>query len=145
MNKKRKIQQIKLMQNEKALRSQKRDLKKVKTKVAFNLTKRQLIGFTIAGMIGIPIYLFMRKVVPNDIAVIFLIVSTLPIFFITLFEKDGLSFEKYFKYIYLHKFYQPQKRVRKEVYLERQKKDSAAKVRTKPKEVKKSKTGLKAK
>ena len=26
-------------------------LKKVKTKVAFNLTKRQLIGFTIAGMI----------------------------------------------------------------------------------------------
>ena len=122
-----------------------KDLKKVKTKVAFNLTKRQLIGFTIAGMIGIPIYLFMRKVVPNDIAVVFLIVSTLPIFFIALFEKDGLSFEKYFKYIYLHKFYQPQKRVRKEVYFERQKKDSATKVRTKPKEVKKSKTGLKAK
>ena len=47
-----------------------KDLKKVKTKVAFNLTKRQLIGFTIAGLIGIPIYLFMRKVVPNDIAVI---------------------------------------------------------------------------
>ena len=40
-----------------------KDLKKVKTKVAFNLTKRQLIGFTIAGLIGIPIYLFMRKVV----------------------------------------------------------------------------------
>ena len=39
-----------------------KDLKKVKTKVAFNLTKRQLIGFTIAGLIGIPIYLFMRKV-----------------------------------------------------------------------------------
>ena len=122
-----------------------KDLKKVKTKVAFNLTKRQLIGFTIAGLIGIPIYLFMRKIVPNDIAVIFLILSTLPIFFITLFEKDGLSFEKYFKYIYLHKFYQPQKRVRKEVYFERQKKDSAAKVRTKPKEIKKSKAGLKAK
>ena len=50
-----------------------KDLKKVKTKVAFNLTKRQLIGFTIAGLIGIPIYLFMRKVVPNDIAVIFLL------------------------------------------------------------------------
>lgn len=122
-----------------------KDLKKVKTKVAFNLTKRQLIGFTIAGLIGIPIYLFMRKVVPNDIAVIFLIVSTLPIFFITLFEKDGLSFEKYFKYIYLHKFYQPQKRVRKEVYLERQKKDSAAEAHAKQKEFKKSKTGLKAK
>ena len=122
-----------------------KDLKKVKTKVAFNLTKRQLIGFTIAGLIGIPIYLFMRKVVPNDIAVIFLIVSTLPIFFITLFEKDGLSFEKYFKYIYLHKFYQPQKRVRKEVYLERQKKDSANKTHAKRKGIEKSKARLKAK
>ena len=99
-----------------------KDLKKVKTKVAFNLTKRQLIGFTLAGLVGIPVYLFMRKFVANDIAILFLIVSTLPIFFITLFEKDGLTFEKYFKYIYLHKFYQPQKRVRKEVYLAEQKK-----------------------
>ena len=93
-----------------------KDLKKVKTKVAFNLTRRQLIGFSVAALVGIPTYLFMRKFVPNDIAIIFLIVATLPIFFITLFEKDGLTFEKYFKYIYLHKFYQPGKRVRREVY-----------------------------
>lgn len=102
-------------------------------------------GLFAIGLVGLPVYLFMRNVVPNDIAVIFLIVSTLRIFFITLFEKDGLTFEKYFKYIYLHKFYQPQKRVRKEVYLERQKKDSVSKVRTKQKDVKKSKTGFKAK
>lgn len=122
-----------------------KDLNKVKTKVAFNLTKRQLIGFTLAGLVGIPVYLFMRKFVPNDIAVIFLIVSTLPIFFITLFEKDGLTFEKYFKYIYLHKFYQPQKRVRKEVYLEKQKKDTRNKAHAKQKSVKKGERGLKAK
>ena len=41
-----------------------KDLKKVKTKVAFNLTKRQMIGFTLAGLVGLPVYLFMRKVVP---------------------------------------------------------------------------------
>ena len=122
-----------------------KDLNRVKTKVAFNLTKRQLIGFTLAGLVGLPVYLFMRKIVPNDIAVIFLIVSTLPIFFITLFEKDGLTFEKYFKYIYLHKFYQPQKRVRKEVYLERQKKNSANKTHAKRKGIEKSKAGLKEK
>ena len=29
-----------------------KDLKRVKTKVAFNLTKRQLIGFSIAGLLG---------------------------------------------------------------------------------------------
>ena len=110
-----------------------KDLKKVKTKVAFNLTRRQLIGFSVAALVGIPTYLFMRKFVPNDIAVIFLIVATLPIFFITLFEKDGLTFEKYFKYIYLHKFYQPSKRVRREVYLEQEKKNTADKLRKKSK------------
>ena len=106
-----------------------KDLKKVKTKVAFNLTRRQLIGFTLAGLAGIPVYLFMRKFMPNDIAILFLIVSTLPIFFVTLFEKDGLTFEKYFKHIYPHKYYQPQKRVRKEVYLEQEKKNTAHSVR----------------
>ena len=122
-----------------------KDLKKVKTKVALNLTKRQLIGFSVAGLVGIPVYIFTRKYLPNDIAVILLIVSTLPIFFATLFEKDGLPFEKYFKHIYLHKFYQPMKRVRKEVYLEQQKKNSADKTHTKRKGIEKSKAGLKEK
>ena len=118
-----------------------KDLNRVKTKVAFNLTKRQLIGFTLAGLVGIPVYLFMRKFVPNDIAVIFLIVSTLPIFFITLFEKDGLTFEKYFKHIYLHKFYQPKKRVRKEVYLAEQKKIANNHFKEKQKGIKKKAAG----
>lgn len=121
-----------------------KDLKKVRTKVAFNLTRRQLIGFTLAGLVGIPVYLFMRKFVANDIAILFLIVSTLPIFFVTLFEKDGMTFEKYFKYIYLHKFYQPQKRIREEVYLEQQKKNTADKAHAKQKSIKSKKTGLKA-
>lgn len=35
--------------------------------LAFNLTKRQLIGFSVAGLIGIPTYLFMKKYLPKDI------------------------------------------------------------------------------
>lgn len=108
-----------------------KDLSRVKTKVAFNLTRRQIIGFTLAGLVGFPVYLTVRKFVPNDVAVIVMIVATLPIFFITMFEKDGLKFEQYFKYIYLHKFYQPTKRVRKEVYRSGQKKKNP---RTKAKE-----------
>ena len=120
-----------------------KDLRKVKTKVAFNLTRRQLIGFTIAGFVGIPIYLFMRQFMPNDIAILFLIISTLPIFFITLFEKDGLTFEKYFKYIYLHKFYQPPTRVRKEVYLEQKKRNAEKEIRRKSKNTKEKQTSSK--
>lgn len=102
-----------------------KDLNKIKTKAAFNLTKRQLIGFTLAGLLGFPVYLSIRKFVPNDIAVITMIIATLPIFFVTMFEKDGLRFEQYFKYIYLHKFYQPGKRVRKEVLRSEQKNKNA--------------------
>lgn len=102
-----------------------KDLDKIKTKVAFNLTKRQLIGFAVAALIGIPVYLTVKKYLPNDISLIFLLTFTFPVFYITFFDKDGLTFEKYFKYFYLHKFYQPQKRVRKEVYLEEKRKANA--------------------
>ncbi len=106
-----------------------KDLKKVKTKVVFNITKRQLIGFSIAGVVGFLVYFYMRKFVANDIAIFIMTFVTLPIFFVTMFEKDGLTFERYFKYIYLHKFYQPQKRVRKEIYIERQKENYKIKKR----------------
>ena len=35
-----------------------KDLTKVKTKLAFNLTKRQLICFSLAGLVGLPVYFF---------------------------------------------------------------------------------------
>lgn len=57
-----------------------KDLSKIKTKVVFNLTKRQLIGFSISGFVGIPSYLY-------------------------LYEKDGLVCEKYLRCICVQKFY----------------------------------------
>ena len=60
-----------------------KDLDKIKTKVAFNLTKRQLIGFSVAGLIGIPTYLFMKNYLANDVSIIVMLIVTLPIFFIT--------------------------------------------------------------
>lgn len=109
-----------------------KDLNKVQTKIAFNLTKRQLIGFSLAGLIGLPVYLGMKQQLPTDAAVLVMLAVTLPVFFVTLYEKDGLPFEKYFKYVYLHKFYQPAKRIGKEeIRLERQKKTSGKKVKAK--------------
>ena len=76
-----------------------KDLTKVKTKVALNLTKRQWIGFTIAGLIGFPVYLMVKKVLPNDLSMLIMIGVSFPIIFATLYEKDGIYFEKYLKYI----------------------------------------------
>ena len=37
-----------------------KDLNTVKTKVAFNLTKRQLICFSLAAAVGVPVYFLTR-------------------------------------------------------------------------------------
>ena len=37
------------------------DLSKIKTKIAFNLTKRQLICFGGAALVGVPVYLLSRS------------------------------------------------------------------------------------
>lgn len=41
------------------------DLSKVKTKLAFNLTKRQLVCFGIAAAVGVPTYLLARSTIGN--------------------------------------------------------------------------------
>ncbi len=71
-----------------------KDLTKVKTKVALNLTKRQLICFSIAGAVGIPTYLFSRTTIGTDAAVFLMIGLMLPFFFFAMYEKDGQPAEK---------------------------------------------------
>ena len=71
-----------------------KDLTKVKTKVALNLTKRQLICFSIAAAVGIPIYFLSKGAVGNSAAVIFMIGSMLPFFFFAMYERDGQPAEK---------------------------------------------------
>ena len=70
------------------------DLSKIKTKLAFNLTKRQLICFGIAAVVGIPTYLFTRSAVGNTAAMFLMIGLMLPCFFFAMYERDGLPFEK---------------------------------------------------
>ena len=41
------------------------DLSKIKTKIAFNLTKRQLICFGGAAVVGIPVYLCLLYTSPS--------------------------------------------------------------------------------
>ena len=76
-----------------------KDLSKVKTKVALNLTKRQLIGFSIAGLLGFPVYLLCKNFLSTDISMILMSIVVLPILFATLYEKDNLPFEKHLAYI----------------------------------------------
>lgn len=90
-----------------------KDLSKVKTKVVFNLTKRQLIFFSLGAMVSIPIYLGIRKAIGNDFALMVLIVVAMPFFLLGIFEKDGIPLEKYARYIIRQKFINPKIRIYK--------------------------------
>lgn len=57
-----------------------KDLSKVKTKLAFNLTKRQLICFSGAAAVGIPVYLLTRPVIGSSPALFLMIGLMLPFF-----------------------------------------------------------------
>ena len=50
------------------------DLSKIKTKIAFNLTKRQLICFGMGAAMGVPTYLLTRQAIGNTGA-LFAIIS----------------------------------------------------------------------
>lgn len=66
-----------------------KDLSKVKSKIALNLTKRQLICFSIAAVLGIPAYFLTRGAIGNSAAALLMIGIMLPFFFIAMYEKDG--------------------------------------------------------
>lgn len=71
-----------------------KDLSRVKTKVALNLTKRQLICFGTAAAIGLPTYFLTRKSIGTEAAVLLMMVLMLPLFFLAMYEKDGQPAEK---------------------------------------------------
>ena len=70
-----------------------KDLNTVKSKVAFNLTKRQLICFGCAVLIGLPLFFLLRGH-GSSAATICMIVVMLPFFLFAMYEKNGQPLEK---------------------------------------------------
>lgn len=73
-----------------------KDLSRVKSKIAFNLTKRQLLCFGAAAAVGIPFYIFTKNSLGTSVSGILMIFVMLPFFFLAMYEKDGLPFEQIF-------------------------------------------------
>lgn len=71
-----------------------KDLSKVKTKVALNLTKRQIICFSLAGVCGVPVYFLTKNSLGTDVAATLMVIAMLPFFFLAMYEKDGFPAEK---------------------------------------------------
>ena len=71
-----------------------KDLTKVKTKVIFNLTKRQLICFSLAGAVGLPIFFLLKNPLGSSAAALCMMFVMLPCFLLGVYEKNGRPMEK---------------------------------------------------
>lgn len=83
------------------------DLSKIKTKVAFNLTKRQLVCFGGGALVGIPSYLLTQGAIGNSGAMFVMLGVMLPAFLLAMYERDGLPFEKVVRNIIRARFTRP--------------------------------------
>ena len=70
-----------------------KDFTKVKSKVVFGLTKRQLLCFGGALLVGIPLFLLIRGRVPTSAAALLMVFAMLPGFLMALYERHGQPLE----------------------------------------------------
>lgn len=87
-----------------------KDLTKVKTKVALNLTKRQIICFSAALLIGLPLFFLLKDSAGTSLAAFVMILVMLPCFLIAMYEKHGQPLEVVVKNIIQTKFVRPKER-----------------------------------
>lgn len=87
-----------------------KDLTKVKSKVLFNLTKRQLICFGGGALIGVPLFFLLRGSLGASSAAILMVLSMLPLFVMGLYEKNGRPLEKVLSDVIQTVFLRPKRR-----------------------------------
>ena len=64
-----------------------KDLSGIKTKVALNLIKRQIICFSGAALVGVPLYFLTKGVLGTQGAALIMVGAMLPFFFLAMYEK----------------------------------------------------------
>ena len=88
-----------------------KDVTKVKTKVLFNLTKRQLICFGGGLLIGVPLFFLTRGPLGNTTATMLMIFSMIPAFLLAMYERNGQHLEVVLRNMIRSVFLRPKKRL----------------------------------
>ena len=87
-----------------------RDLTKVKNKVMFNLTKRQLICFSLAALVGVPSFFLLKLIGSTSMAAMGMMVLMMPFFFLAMYEKYGQPLEVFMGHFIRANFIRPKVR-----------------------------------
>lgn len=87
-----------------------KDLTKIKSKVMFNLTKRQILCFGGGALIGVPLFFLLRGSLGPSFAAILMVIAMLPMFVLGLYERNGQPLEKALGNIIQTMFLRPKQR-----------------------------------
>lgn len=81
-----------------------------KEKFLFGLTVRQLVSAVVALAICIPLFIFGKDYLGEDLVGWIIILVAIPIFAFGFFRYDGMPFEQFLTMLYRQKWVEPQKR-----------------------------------
>lgn len=84
-----------------------RDFSKVKDKILFNLTKRQLICFSMAALIGVPFFFLLKRTGNISLAALGMMAVMMPLFLVAMYEKDGQPLEAVLLHVIKARFLRP--------------------------------------
>ena len=87
-----------------------RDLTKVKSKVMFGLTKRQLICFSVAALFGVPSFFLIKHVASVSTAAMGMMIVMMPFYFLAMYEQNGQHFEVILGHLIEATFIRPKER-----------------------------------
>jgi len=84
-----------------------KDLNKIRTKFILGLTRRQTLCFGGAAAMGLPLFFFLKTIIPTTAASFLMILVMLPWFLFAMYEKHGQPLEKILLNVYAVKFKRP--------------------------------------
>lgn len=87
-----------------------KDLTKVKSKVLFGLTRRQLICFGAAVLVGMPLFFLLKNNVDSSMATLCMILVMLPFFLFAMYERHGQPLEVVIEQMVQALFVRPKER-----------------------------------
>ena len=87
-----------------------KDLNAVKTKVLFNLTKRQLICFGAGAAVALPLFFLCKTFMDKSVAAIIMVIVLFPFMLLAMYEKNGQPLEKIVRNIVQVCFLRPKQR-----------------------------------
>lgn len=88
-----------------------KDLSRIQSKVLFGLTKRQVICFGAAALVGVPLFFLAKASLWTTTAVLCMILVMLPFFLFAMYEKNGQPLEVFLGHLIQNKFIRPKVRI----------------------------------